>query len=91
MKGVQLFEETRTHEPIMLRRSAVAEIVPPLLSHARFSFGPLSLLSRLTKATSRVCCDDSSAGPSVIGRGRTHEVERSGFLEGRDGARPTRF
>lgn len=68
----------------MLRRYAVAEIAYSLHPHARYPFGPLTLPVRFTDATSRVCSGTGSAGPLVIGRGPTHEVEHSGFLRGVD-------
>src|SRR5664279_244896 len=75
-------KETRAHEPMMLRRSAVAGIAPPMPTHARYSLGPFTLVRGFTKTTSRVCCPRTSVGALVIGRGPTHEVEYSSFLGG---------
>ena len=69
--------EIRTHEPIMLRRYAVAATASHIDSPTPDWLTGQALLPRLTKATSRVSSDGSSAWPWVIGRGRTHEVERT--------------
>jgi hypothetical protein len=76
--------EIRTHEPIMLRRYAVAALSSSMDSPTTDMLSVPTLLSRQTQSTTRVSGVDSSAGPWVIGRGRTHEVEcpdlSTGFL-----------
>lgn len=67
--------EIRTHEPIMLRRYAVAAVSPTMDSPTTDWLSVPTLLSRQTQSTTRVSGVDSSAGTWVIGRGRTHEVE----------------
>ena len=85
--GTELCREIRTHEPIMLRRYAVAALSTTIDSPTTDLLSVPTLPSRQTQATARVSSDDGSAGTWVIGRGRTHEVERTdlsaGFLASR--------
>ncbi len=74
--------EIRTHEPILLRRYAVAASASLIGSPTPDWLSGSTLPSRFTKATSRVPSDDGSVEPWVIGRGRTHEVERTDLPAG---------
>ena len=74
--------EIRTHEPSMLRRYAVVASASLIDSPTPDWLSGIWLPVRLTKATSRVSSATGSPIPWVIGRGRTHEVERTDLPTG---------
>ena len=80
--------EIRTHEPILLRRYAAVASATYIDSPTPDLLSVLALPVRLTKATSRVSIATGSARPYVIGRGRTHEVERTDLPTGLSKSKP---
>lgn len=67
--------EIRTHEPMMLRRYAVAAVSTSMDSPTTDLLTVPTLPARQTQSTTRVSSDAGSVGTWVIGRGQTHEVE----------------
>ena len=83
-RSFQSSREARSHEPIMPRRSAAVAVdhhcipTPDVL-------GATQPPSGSTEATSRVSPLDGGRVAFVIGRGPSHEVERTGLPRGLEG------